>query len=97
MASLTTVFFLVWTILDNFTTETTKHFYLVSPAIKFIDLINYSLMFRFVRVQVQLKAAEENSKKIMAAIEQSKKVERFVYADLLLYIVTKLSNYIVKT
>ena len=42
-------------------------------------------MFRFVRLQVQLKASEENSKKIMAAIQRSKKIEILVYADLLFF------------
>ena len=39
-------------------------------------------MFRLVRLQVQLRASKENSKKIFEAIHQSKRVECFAYTDL---------------
>ena len=34
------------------------------------DTINYGLLFRLVRLQVQLKASEENSNKIVASIKR---------------------------
>ena len=49
------------------------------------DTINLGLLFRFVRVQVQLKASEENSLKILKAIKRSKWMEYFVYVDLLIF------------
>ena len=44
------------------------------PVMRILYIINYGLMFRFVRLQVQLKASEENSMKIMAAIQRSNKI-----------------------
>ena len=71
MATISTFFFFVWTVLDNIGVETTLLYY-ISPAIKIIDAFNYGSMFRFVRLQKQLKASEENSEKIMASIQRSK-------------------------
>ena len=54
-------------------------------VINITNILNYCLIFRFVRLQVQLMALKENSNKIMAAINRSKKIEYVVFADLLIY------------
>ena len=66
----------------------TKALFFIAPVVKIMVIVNYGLLFRFVRVQVQLKAAEENSKKIIASILKSKKIECFVYVDLLIYAIS---------
>ena len=67
-----------------------------SPAIRISDFMNYGLMFRFVRLQVQLKASEENSKTIVAAIQRSKNIQSFFYADMVIYVVAYLINQMAK-
>ena len=59
--------------------------YYMGLAFRSADMLNYGLLFRLVRLQNQLKASEENSKIILAAIQRSRKFEKFVYADLLVY------------
>ena len=60
MATLSTSFMLVWSILKLSNVDGTifGHF---GSAKRINDLVNYCLMFRFVRLQVQLKASVENS------------------------------------
>ena len=53
-------------------------------ALRIFYLILCGLMFRFVGVQAQLKASEENSKLVLAAIQRSKTLQYFVYAVLLI-------------
>ena len=60
----------------------------ISPVVKIAVIVNYGLLFRFVQLQVQLKAAEENSKIIMSAIQKSKRIEIFLYIDLVIYALT---------
>ena len=49
------------------------------------DMINYGLLFRFARLQLQLKASEENSKKIVAKIKRIRITQSILYLNLLLY------------
>ena len=64
----------------------------IEPLRAIFDTVNYGLMFRFVRLQVQLRACQENSKKIFEAIHRSKKVECFVYIDLTIKAIALLLN-----
>ena len=89
MATLSSAYYCVAYILIYFK-MTSPALYYIAPAVKILVILNYGLLFRFVRLQVQLKAAEENSKKIMAQIQKSKRIEIFVYADLLIYSLTLL-------
>ena len=49
------------------------------------DIVNYGLLFRYARLQPQLKASEENSNKIVASIRRLKVIEFVLYANLALY------------
>lgn len=76
MALLTTIsigFYFTWTIIyiAEFDQKILSY---IAPAIRIADILNYGLLFRFIRVQVQLKAQKENSKKIMTAIERSNRI-----------------------
>ena len=73
MANLSNLFLLIFWILTLSNIDATIMYY-ISPATRIGDFINYSLIFRFVRIQVQLKASEENSKKIVAAIQRSNNI-----------------------
>ena len=84
MATFTCTFQLLWTIIFIFEIDQTVFLY-AAPFVKIADIVNYSLMFRFVRVQVQLKASVENSKKIMTTIRRSQRIECLGIADLLIY------------
>ena len=86
MTTLANIFWLVWSILDQLKIDT-QYFANVSPVVRIMINLNYGLIFRFVRVIVQLKASEENSMKIMAVIHRSKKIECFVYVDLAILVI----------
>ena len=93
MANVSTVFFCLWSILYQFGADTLPLVY-ISPAVRITDIVNFGLMFRFVRLQVQLKASQENSKIIMGAIQRSKQTELIVLAVLLINILAMLLQYI---
>lgn len=84
MGIVPTVYWFVWSIVYLSGIDDTI-FYYVYLAVNMTAIINYGLMFRFIRLQVQLKASQENSRKIMETIERSKKIESFIKADLLIY------------
>ena len=69
-ATLSSMFYTVF--YSNFYLKWNKlAFIILDPVVKIAMIVNYGLLFRFVWLQVQLKAAEENSKKIMADIQKS--------------------------
>ena len=57
----------------------------LSLLAKLPQLVNYGLLIRFVRVQVQLRAREERTEVIIAKIARSRKIEKFIHADLVVY------------
>lgn len=95
IANVSCLFFIMWSILYLTDSETFFNFLLfTSPAVRITDIVNFGLMFRFIRLQVQLKASEENSKKILASINRSKKLEWLIYFDLIIHIIALLVEYI---
>ena len=60
IAAITNVFHLVWSVFIIAEVNDTI-FYYIAPLFRITNNLNYYLMFRFIRLQVQLKASEENS------------------------------------
>lgn len=86
------VFHFTWTVIYIAEINDYYIFYL-APFARLVESIYIGLLFRFVRVVAQLKASEENSKKVLASIQRSKKIEKFIYIDLLIYVLAMLSIY----
>lgn len=84
VAAITSVFHLLWSLFIVAGIDATIFYYL-GTIFRIANNVNYSLMFRFIRLQVQLKASEENSKIIMSTIKRSKQIENFVNFDLIIY------------
>ena len=60
MATASCCFYFVWQVVYLAGVDDTVMYY-ITPFFKIAGLVNFGLLFRFVRVQVQLKASEENS------------------------------------
>ena len=48
-------------------------------------MTNYGLLFRYARLQTQLKASEENSNVIVAQIKRFRTIQVFLYINMSLY------------
>ena len=66
--------------------------YLIVSLSRIFDIIQYGMMFRFARIQVQLKSQEENSKQIIAAITRSHRLQSFIYVILAIYTIALVSR-----
>ena len=66
--------------------------YLIVSLSRIFDITQYGMMFRFARIQVQLKSQEENSKQIIAAITRSRRLQLFIYVILALYTIALISR-----
>ena len=66
--------------------------YYLRPPVIVLDMINYGLLFRYARLQTQLKASEENSKVIVAQIRRFRTMQYILYFFLSLYALDWVTN-----